>query len=300
MAAKKTTAPAAPAKARKPRTSKPKAAPAAESVSAEAMSSPAVAIPPIANLAPRQALFVQEYLVDLNATQAAIRAGYSAKTAQEQASRLLSNVMVQAAIGDAMEARVERVQIDQDEVVRRWHNIVTVDVNLLVEHRRVCCRCCWGEDFKYQETPYELLVRKQKYDLAVQRAEEAGKALPDWDDTRVLGYQRNREPNSACPECCGEGRGEVFMRDTRSLPPEVRDLYAGAKQGKDGIEILTRSREKADEMLGRHLGLFKDQTEVTITNFDPKLLEERFGSVMATARRRQSEVEAERGLTRDE
>jgi hypothetical protein len=44
----------------------------------------------------KQRRFVDEYLVDLNATQAAIRAGYSPRTAQEQSSRLLSNVMVQA------------------------------------------------------------------------------------------------------------------------------------------------------------------------------------------------------------
>ena len=40
----------------------------------------------------RQKRFVEEYLIDLNARQAAIRAGYSPKTAQEQASRLLANV----------------------------------------------------------------------------------------------------------------------------------------------------------------------------------------------------------------
>ncbi len=49
-------------------------------------------------LTARQARFVKEYLVDLNATQAAIRAGYSAKTAQAQSSRLLSNVMVAEAV----------------------------------------------------------------------------------------------------------------------------------------------------------------------------------------------------------
>ena len=51
-------------------------------------------------LTPRQQRFVDEYLIDLNATQAAIRAGYSPKTAQSQSSRLLSNVMVRAAIID--------------------------------------------------------------------------------------------------------------------------------------------------------------------------------------------------------
>lgn len=43
----------------------------------------------------KQKQFCNEYMIDLNATQAAIRAGYSQKTAQEQSARLLSNVMVQ-------------------------------------------------------------------------------------------------------------------------------------------------------------------------------------------------------------
>lgn len=54
-------------------------------------------------LTPMQQRFVQEYLLDLNAKQAAIRAGYSKRTAQEQSSRLLSNVKVQRAIAAFMD-----------------------------------------------------------------------------------------------------------------------------------------------------------------------------------------------------
>lgn len=70
-------------------------------------------------LTPKQALFVKEYLVDLNATQAAIRAGYSQKTAYSQGQRLLKNVEVQAAITDAQSKRAERVEVDADWVLRR-------------------------------------------------------------------------------------------------------------------------------------------------------------------------------------
>ena len=49
-------------------------------------------------LTPKQHRFVTEYLVDLNASQAALRAGYSPRTAPQQGSRLLKNVEVQAAI----------------------------------------------------------------------------------------------------------------------------------------------------------------------------------------------------------
>jgi phage terminase small subunit len=68
-------------------------------------------------LTDKQQRFVDEYLIDLNATQAAIRAGYSQKTAQEQASRLLSNVMVSKAIEEAKKARESRTEVTQDWVV---------------------------------------------------------------------------------------------------------------------------------------------------------------------------------------
>jgi phage terminase small subunit len=68
-------------------------------------------------LTSKQTRFVAEYLTDLNGTQAAIRAGYSAKTAQEQGSRLLSNVMVAAAIEVAQEARAQRTGVTADRVV---------------------------------------------------------------------------------------------------------------------------------------------------------------------------------------
>lgn len=72
----------------------------------------------MSKLTDKQIMFVKEYLIDLNGTQAAIRAGYSEKTAQEQASRLLSNVIVAAAIQDAMGKRSERVEITADRVLQ--------------------------------------------------------------------------------------------------------------------------------------------------------------------------------------
>ena len=62
----------------------------------------------MAKLTEKQQRFVDEYLIDLNATQAAIRAGYSAKTAQEQGSQNLSKLMVQQAIAEQMADRSRR------------------------------------------------------------------------------------------------------------------------------------------------------------------------------------------------
>lgn len=68
-------------------------------------------------MTPRQQRFVDEYLLDLNATKAAIRAGYSARTAEQQGPRLLGNVEIAAAVQTAQQARSERLQITQDTVL---------------------------------------------------------------------------------------------------------------------------------------------------------------------------------------
>lgn len=82
----------------------------------------------MAKLTDKQELFAREFIKDLNATQAAIRAGYSAKTAQEQSSRLLSNVMVQSRIGELKADRNEQVGIDAAYVLKRLVEIDQMDV----------------------------------------------------------------------------------------------------------------------------------------------------------------------------
>ena len=70
-------------------------------------------------LTSRQELFVSEYLLDLNATKAAIRAGYSSKTAHSCGPRLLDNVAVSAAIAAAKQARSQATAIDAAYVLRQ-------------------------------------------------------------------------------------------------------------------------------------------------------------------------------------
>jgi phage terminase small subunit len=68
-------------------------------------------------LTPKQDMFVQEYLIDLNATQAAIRAGYSPATANEQGSRLLANASVAAAVERAKAERSARIGLTADRIL---------------------------------------------------------------------------------------------------------------------------------------------------------------------------------------
>lgn len=70
------------------------------------------------DLPPKQQRFVDEYLVDLNATQAAIRAGYSPRTAQVQSSDLLSKPMVADAVARAKAERSARIGLTADRVLQ--------------------------------------------------------------------------------------------------------------------------------------------------------------------------------------
>jgi len=71
----------------------------------------------MASLTDRQRRFVDEYLIDLNATQAAIRAGYRKKTARQTAAENLSKPSIEVAISEAKQERAQRLQVDQDKVL---------------------------------------------------------------------------------------------------------------------------------------------------------------------------------------
>lgn len=77
----------------------------------------------MAKLTDKQKTFVNEYLVDLNATQAAIRAGYSAKTASRIAIELLNKTHVSNKINERMKDREKRTEITQDFVLKELHAI---------------------------------------------------------------------------------------------------------------------------------------------------------------------------------
>ena len=71
----------------------------------------------MAKLTAKQQRFCDEYLIDLNATQAAIRAGYSPKTAEQLAYQLLQKTSVQNHISELQKKREERTEITQDSVL---------------------------------------------------------------------------------------------------------------------------------------------------------------------------------------
>lgn len=145
----------------------------------------------------KQTAFVAEYLVDLNATQAAIRAGYSTKTAYSAGQRLLKNVEVQKAIAEAQVKRTERTEITADRVVSELAKIAFADPRDLME---------WG-------------------------------------------------PNG------------VRLKDSADLTEEQAASVAEVSETttKDGgsLRLKKHDKVKALELLGRHMGMFKDKVEMS-------------------------------------
>lgn len=213
-------------------------------------------------LTPKQQLFVKEYLVDLNATQAAIRAGYSKKTANEQGARMLAKVSIQEALQEAMNKRAEKVEITAEQVLQRWIDIAYADPNEISHFRRVCCRYCFGIDHQYQwidPAEYAATV------VAIKAEAESGKKKKPVEipsDAGGYGFDPLLRPHPKCPHCHGEGHGQLHINDTRDLSSRAKALFAGIKATAAGIEIKFHDQDKALENIARHLGMFKDSLKL--------------------------------------
>ena len=87
----------------------------------------------MAKLTPKQARFCEEYLVDLNATQAAIRAGYSVESAGSIGSENLTKPEIRARIETAMAERSKRTGINADRVLRELGRLAFVDPSAVID-----------------------------------------------------------------------------------------------------------------------------------------------------------------------
>lgn len=81
----------------------------------------------------KQKKFVEEYLIDLNATRAAIRAGYSPKTANEQGCQNLAKLSIKNAIAEAMAERSRRTGINQERVLTELAKMAFVNIDDVVD-----------------------------------------------------------------------------------------------------------------------------------------------------------------------
>jgi phage terminase small subunit len=152
-------------------------------------------------LCPRQARFVKEYVVDLNATAAAKRAGYAEKTAHVQGPRLLGNVRITAALAKEAAKAAERVELTQDMVLRELMAIAFADVGTYT---------AWGRN------GVQLI-----------------------DSTELTPLQRKA----------------------------ISEVSETVTQGGGTLRFKLHDKQKALELLGKHLGMFKEGPAVEVNNY---------------------------------
>lgn len=208
-------------------------------------------------LTSKQEAFVEEYLVDLNATQAAIRAGYSAKNADKIASELLGKTGVAAAVQAKMDARSQKTAITAEKVLQKWWDIANADPNELIQFRRTCCRYCHGVDHQYQWRDENEFAAALAFAVAKNKKSQKKAKLPS--DAGGYGFKKTLDPVATCTNCDGEGIADIHGLDTRNLSPQARLLYAGAKVTQGGFEIKLRDQDKALENVAKHLGMFLER-----------------------------------------
>lgn len=147
-------------------------------------------------LTAKQHRFVEEYLIDLNATQAAIRAGYSANTAEQQASRLLSNVKVRAHIDERMAELSRRTGVNQERIIRELARIAFVNAPDVIDFDDASIRSDISEDdtaaiasVKVKTIPTqdgEGVEREVRFADKLKALELLGKRYAMWTDKQQI------------------------------------------------------------------------------------------------------------------
>lgn len=234
----------------------------------------------MAKLTDKREKFVQE-LITGKSQREAYRSAYpksknwAESAVDTQASILFKNSKVLERYNDLHDRLIKEAEdeciISAKDVLRQLVDIVRTDTNEIVELRRCCCRYCWGLDHKYQFTPDEMRKAQERHAEKEKKAKKNSEEIPPFDYQGGDKYDQNKAINPKCPECFGQGIEIAFFHDTRNLSSAAKTLYAGLKTTKEGIEVKMQSKDKMIELLGRHLGMFKDKIEVdaNINNLNP-------------------------------
>jgi phage terminase small subunit len=214
-------------------------------------------------LTPKQRVFVLAYLEDLNATDAARRAGYAHPN--KQGPRMLVNVGISNAI-EAGQRKFEcNLMISAEQIRWYWWTLGTAQLTDLVEILHICCRHCHGIDHEYQwicKAEFEK-VRAETI-LELYEREEAIKVIRSGDSLNPLvptdaggyGFRKMKAPHPDCPWCSGIGETFVHTKDTKNLSEAGKLLFNGVRMTSNGPVISIQNRQKALYNLAKSLGMF--------------------------------------------
>lgn len=168
-------------------------------------------------LTDKQQRFVDEYLIDLNATQAAIRAGYSVRTANEQGAQNLAKLSIQDAISKKMAARSRRTGVNAERVVLELAKVAfakmtdIVDSNGRIKEDASPDDLACIESIKYKESDNEYggsVEREVKIASKLKALELLGKHLGMWSDKFNVTVEKSEKLDDIISQLGGEGLEE--------------------------------------------------------------------------------------------
>lgn len=173
-------------------------------------------------LTPQQLRFCEEYLIDLNGKQAAIRAGYSEDSATQQASRLLTYANVSAKITELTARRSARAAINADQILAELSRIGYTDIrSIFKDDGTIKDVKDWPEDLARAIASVEVL---EEYDGSGKDRTWIGftKKVKFWDKPRALelmGKHKALFPNKF------EHSGKVTLEElvSGSIPKKTED-----------------------------------------------------------------------------
>ena len=223
--------------------------------------------------------FVQGVVSGLSLTDAYIAAyPNAAKWKGNGAGNKASALAAEPAIRMRIESLREKNLLATEELFSLTHaqikaavlqdawEVVSADPSELITYRRLNCRYChgMGNEYRWRDEAEHWAELARVAGIIETWNPKRGKPpeLPTCDGG--FGFKRLAPPSPDCPKCEGEGIEEARVSDIRTLSGPARRLYAGVKVKKDGsIEVLTRDKEAARQLLAKHAGLIDDKVKVT-------------------------------------
>lgn len=221
-------------------------------------------------LTTNQKRFVDEYCKDFNATQAAIRAGYSEKTAQQMGSENLSKPV----ISEAIKSRLDQLSLSAEELTKKTADIARGNLADYMTTRMV-------EHTPRIRVGLQEIINQLEFDLILQEefCAEKGYTEEQYDEfqanvvqpiqDKILRYSIELKHNpNATRVIDGEPElvphTEVDMQ--KLLADKERGIIKSFKYGKNGLEVELYSADAAMDKLMRVRGMYKDKLDVTTKN----------------------------------
>ncbi len=176
-------------------------------------------------------------------------------TVRSSIHRLKHSPHVRERIRELKVLALEKLQFGIPDLLKQWVLMATTSVTELIEHRRNCCRFCYGIDGNYQ------WIDEKEFAIELARALDDNLKPPTNDGG--FGFNPTLPLNEGCKRCFGEGIGSIFITDTRNFSPGAKLLYRGIRKAKNSIEVLVADQQNAREMIAKYLGMFDNDKKGT-------------------------------------